>query len=119
VSQEARRIPIGADGVAIRANGAADDYSVLVEITAHVGRIKGGQIHKLAADAFKLIWAGSRLGSTRLILAVIDEGTEAYLRRPKAWLTGALEDNGVEVIRVEVPDAVRESIAAAQRRQVR
>jgi hypothetical protein len=118
VELEPRRIDMG-DGVAIEVNGASPDDSVLVELNAHVGPVKGGQTHKLAADAFKLVWAGSRLGSTRLVLAVVDDAVEAYLRRPKAWLSAALVDNQVEVIQVRLPESVLADIADAQKRQYR
>jgi hypothetical protein len=103
----------------VQVNGASDDNAVLVEITAHVGRVRGAQGHKLAADAFKLIWVSSRLGSTRRILAVVDDEVAAYLRHPKAWLTTAREDNQVEVIQVQLQESVRDSIVAAQKMQYR
>jgi hypothetical protein len=112
------RVELG-DGVRVELDGADDDRTVLVEVFAHLGAVKPGQARKMATDAFKLIWAGRRLDATRLVIAVADPATEAYLRRPSAWLTAALRDSGVEVLRVEVDAAVLAEVAAAQRNQYR
>lgn len=113
-----RRIDMG-DGVSVEIDGASADGSVLVEVSAHVGPLRGAQPRKLASDAFKLVWAGKRLGSTRLVIAVVDDGPAAYLRRPKAWLTAALLDSRVEVLQVSLPALVHAGIAEAQTKQFR
>lgn len=105
------------DGVRVEIDGASEDRAVLVEAYAHTGVLRGGQPKKLATDAFKLTWAGRKLGSTRLIIAVIDEDVEQYLLRPKAWLTEALRDSAVEVVRVSISDDARARVADAQRLQ--
>ena len=65
------------------------------------------------------MWIGRQIGATRLILAVADEKVEAYLRRPKAWLTQALIDLKVEVVRVDLDDATANAIRTAQTVQYR
>lgn len=105
------------DGVRVEIDGASEDRAVLVEAYAHTGVLRGGQPKKLATDAFKLTWAGRKLGSTRLIIAVIDEEVEQYLLRPKAWLTAAMRDSAVEVVRVDIDESARARVAAAQRLQ--
>ena len=97
-------IPTG-NGGRVELDGASKDFSILVEAYAHQGVLRGGQPKKLATDALKLTWIGRLVGATRLILAVADEQVEAHLRRPKAWLTQALIDLDVEVVRVELDDA--------------
>ncbi len=107
------------DGVRVQIDGATADRTVLVEIYAHVGALRGAQPRKLATDAFKLVWAGQKLGASRLILAVVDEQVAAYLRRPKAWLTAALRDAGIEVVVVPVGAATAQDLQDAQVRQYR
>jgi hypothetical protein len=118
IELEPRQIALG-DGPSIRVNGASADNQVLVELNTHIGPLKGSQPHKLTADAFKLIWAGSRLDAKRLIIAVVGEETEKYLQRPKAWLTAALSDSQVEVMRVRLDQVVVQGIVEAQKRQYR
>ncbi|KYJ97539.1 hypothetical protein [Microbacterium sp. CH1] len=111
------RIAIGDAHVEI--DGASPDYSVLVEAYARIGALKGAQPRKLATDAFKLAWAGQKLGAQRLILAVADEAAAGYLRRPGAWLTAAIADAGVEVLVAALDEDMRATVLAAQARQFR
>lgn len=92
---------------------------MLVEVYARQGALAGAQPKKLATDALKLTWIGKEVQAKRLILAVADERVESYLRRPSAWLTQALIDLGVKVIRVEVGATISESLQRAQRSQYR
>jgi len=105
------------DGVRVEIDGASEDRSILVEAYAHIGKLVGAQPKKLATDAFKLVWAGQKLSASRLVIAVIDEEVEAYLMRPKAWLTAALRDSQVEIVRVTIDDEAHARVAAAQTTQ--
>lgn len=107
------------DDAHVEIDGASPDHSVLVEAYARIGALKGAQPRKLATDAFKLAWAGEKLGATQLVIAVADEAAAQYLRRPGAWLTAAIRDAGVEVITADIGEALRDSIIAAQARQYR
>ncbi|MGO1548150.1 hypothetical protein [Microbacterium gubbeenense] len=111
------RIAIGEARVEI--DGASEDRSVLVEAYARVGALRGGQPKKLATDAFKLAWAGEKLGAQRLIIAIVGDEADAYLRRPGAWLTAALHDAKIEVIHVPLTADIRDSLTQAQARQYR
>lgn len=111
-------IPTG-NGGRVELDGATEDLSILVEAYAHQGALRGGQPKKLATDALKLTWIGRQLGAKRLILAVADEEVESYLQRPTAWLTQALRDLGVEVIRVDLDRATASAIRMAQSVQFR
>lgn len=107
------------DDARVEIDGANEDRSVLVEAYARIGAVRGGQPRKLATDAFKLAWAGKKLGAQRLIIAVAGEEAGAYLRRPGAWLTAALLDANVEVIHVPLNAELRDSLMQAQTRQYR
>lgn len=111
------KIPI--EGVRVEIDGASEDRSVLVEAYARIGTVKSAQQHKLSHDAFKLAWAGQKLGSRRLIIAVAGEDAAAYLQRPGAWVTMAIRDANVEVMHVPLEAALQTSLMDAQRRQYR
>lgn len=112
------RIDMG-EGVRVELDGASADRKILVEAYAHIGRLRGAQPRKLASDAFKLVWAGQKLEADRLIIAVIDEEVEAYLLRPKAWLTAALRDAHAEAIRVAIDADAHAQVVSAQLIQFR
>ena len=103
----------------VQIDGATSDLTVLVEAYAHIGPLRGAQPKKLATDAFKLSWIGPRVGATTLVLAVLDDAAANYLRRPKAWLTSAIEDAGITVVLVDVDRDVRAGIQDAQVAQFR
>jgi hypothetical protein len=107
------------NGRRVELDGSTADLSVLVEAYAHEGALRGGQPKKLATDALKLTWIGRQVGAKRLVLAVADRKVESYLQRPTAWLTQALIDLGVEVIRVDLDDATVSNLRAAQTVQYR
>lgn len=111
------RIAIGDAHVEI--DGVSAGHTVLVEAYARIGALRGAQPRKLAADAFKIAWAGRRLGSTRLVLALADEAAARYLQRSGTWFAAALRDTGVEVLVAELDDELRAAVLAAQARQFR
>jgi hypothetical protein len=107
------------NGVKVQIDGASPDRSVLFEAYAHVGPLLSGQSRKLTTDAFKLVWAGGRLGARRLVIAVADVEAEAYLLRPRAWLTATLRDSSVEVVRVVIDAEAHARVVEAQKIQFR
>lgn len=105
-------------GSRVEIDGVADDESVLVEVFAHQGPLKGAQIHKVARDALKLITvARSRTPAPRLILVLGDD--EAYKSvTGKSWLSEALKMWGIEPFTAELDEVARAAVLAAQARQV-
>lgn len=93
VESEPTRIELG-DRVQVQVDGATADRSILVEAFAHVGPVLSGQARKLTSDAFKLVWVGRRVGAKRLVIVVVDLDAQAFLLRPRAWLTAALKESG-------------------------
>lgn len=100
-------------GAAVQVDGVADDESVLVEIFAHQGKLKGGQQRKVALDALKLITLGRSRPGTQLILAFADDEAAAYARG-NGWLAQALSTWNVTVLVIELDDEDRKKIRAAQ-----
>ncbi len=106
-------------GSRVDVDGVADDRSVLVEVFAHQGRLKGGQVHKVARDALKLITVARDLPGppARLIIAFADANA-ASMVSGKSWLAEALKTWGVEIFIAELPEELKASLTAAQLRQI-
>jgi hypothetical protein len=105
-------------GAVVDVDGVAPDESVLVEVFAHQGPLKGGQRHKIAGDALKLITiARERKPVPRLLLAFGDPNITTFFAG-KSWLAAAINAWQIEIIVAELDDAVREGIRGAQARQV-
>jgi hypothetical protein len=116
VKLTARRLRLG-DGAYVVVDGVAPDESVLVEVFAHLGRLKGGQRHKVQGDALKLITLARSRPASKLIIAFCDQEA-ADCVRGGSWLAEALRAWGVEVRVAELEDDVRRGLRDAQERQV-
>ena len=104
-------------GARVDVDGVGAENSVLVEIFAHQGPLKGSQVHKVARDALKLITLGRGWPQARLIVAFAD-AEAANGVTGKSWLAEALRTWGVEVLVVELDAEVLAGLREAQRRQV-
>lgn len=105
-------------GAIVDVDGVASDGSVLVEVFAHQGHLKGGQRHKIAGDALKLITiARGKTPAPRLLLAFCDPKITTFFAG-QSWLAAAINAWQIEVIVAELDEAVREGIRGAQARQV-
>lgn len=116
VTLEPRRLTLPG-GASADVDGVAANESVLVEVFARQGGLKGGQRGKIARDALKLITLGQHRPGARLILALADEAAAKPLTA-KSWLADALATFKVEVLVVELDSDVRAGIRDAQIRQV-
>lgn len=103
-------------GSAVDVDGVGDDPSVLVEVYAHQGPLRGAQPKKLSQDALKLMTVRETLlPGARLMLALSDERAAAGVRR--GWLGEALVLWNVEVVVVALDPAVVAALVSAQGRQ--
>jgi hypothetical protein len=107
------------DGSCVEIDGGTDGPPpILAEVYAHQGRLKGGQPHKLLADAFKLVAARKLAfpcGHARILLVLTDDDAARSLR--VGWRKAALKAMDVEVVVVPLPPEVAASVRAAQKRQ--
>jgi hypothetical protein len=105
-------------GAVVQVDGIGPDFSVLVEIFAHQGVLKGGQKQKVCKDALKLITLRRHYPHARLFLAFADTAAAAYATTG-TWLSRALIEWGVEVVVVQLDAQDREKVLLAQTRQRR
>lgn len=104
-------------GARVDVDGVADDESVLVELFAHQGRLRGGQFHKVARDALKLITLRRDYPDARLVLGFADPEAAACVTGA-SWLSEALQTWEIEVFVTNLDDERRDALQAAQARQV-
>lgn len=119
VELEKKSIVLDGDSQAMEIDGYAPDPLILCEAWARIGPAKPGQQKKVMTDALKLVVARAELGGAEdchAVLAFCDEDAAAHFSG-KSWMAEALRQLNIEVLVVEIPPEVRESITAAQRRQ--
>lgn len=98
----------------VRPDGVASDDSIFVEVFAHIGKLRGGQMHKVSTDALKLLAIRDVHPTARLILAFADR---AAAESVSGWKAETLAANGIELRTVDLDPAERATIEAAQTRQ--
>ncbi|WP_354701251.1 hypothetical protein DSM112329_01560 [Paraconexibacter sp. AEG42_29] len=76
--------------------------TVLVEVFARRGRLKGPQLDKVARDALKLATLGRAHPSARLVIAFADADAARSVTGG-SWLAEALRTWNIEVLVVDVP----------------
>lgn len=103
-------------GARVDVDGVAADRSAFVEVFAHQGRLRGGQFHKVARDALKLITLGREHPEARLAV-VFGDAEAAACVTGASWLAEALRTWRVDVLVVDVDDELRTLLTAAQERQ--
>lgn len=104
-------------GATVHVDGATADQSVIVEVFAHQGRMRGSQPKKVAQDALKLITLGRTRQPATLVLAFADEAAARSVLGGKGWLAEALATWGVIVETVDIGHEHRAELLAAQGRQ--
>lgn len=105
-------LPLGSGFVQV--DGATHDESVLVEVYARIGRLKGGQPNKVLADATKLLALRRERPTARLILAFADQTAADSV---VGWRAEVLKTNNVEKLVVELGPVDRKLLLEAQVRQ--
>jgi hypothetical protein len=104
-------------GSYVNVDGMSEEPPVFVEVFAHQGALKGGQRHKIAGDVLKLVTLCKFYPTARLVIALASVDAARSLRN-RSWLAEAVATWGIEVVVVDLPEAVIESLRVAQLRQV-
>ena len=108
------------DGFRVEIDGADPELTVLVEAWAHQGPPKSAQKHKVLADTLRLLFVASTLSAApRLVVCLSDPVAAHHFTGARSWAAAALRSFGVDVEVVQLPDALRAEIVAAQTRQYR
>jgi hypothetical protein len=100
-------------------DGFADGaVPVCVEVWAHQGPAKGGQVHKVMRDFCKLLLVEKLLGKRcHKVFAVCDDESLAFLNR--SWQGRFAKEFDIETVVLDVCDTTRARVLEAQKRQFR
>lgn len=98
----------------MRPDGLSPDGSVVVEVFAHIGRMKAAQRNKVSADLLKLVAIRERQKDARLILAFVDQHAAASV---SGWRSEILKNHGIEIVVVELDNHDRLKVETAQSNQ--
>lgn len=109
-----QKVGVAVGNARAEVDGASADQSVLVEVFARIGKLRGAQLHKVSTDALKLLAIRESKPESTLVLAFADqEAADSIV----GWRAAVLEHNQIEKMVADLPAGEREAIRAAQRRQ--
>lgn len=101
----------------VQIDGLDEKNSVICEIYARVGKLKGSQPDKLASDLLKMALVEKLTDRVwRKIMCFCNESAAMTLKG-RSWLATVAAHFAVEVIVVEIPEKTREALLMAQKRQ--
>jgi hypothetical protein len=100
-------------GAPVQVDAASVDGTVLAEIFARQGALKGGQQKKVAIDTLKLITIHREQPAKQLVICFADKEAAAYATGG-GWVAQAVRTWGVDVEVVDIPADLRAEIVAAQ-----
>lgn len=109
-----QKVKLGFEEAWMEVDGATADESVLVEVFAHVGKLRGSQKHKVSTDALKLIALKEARPEARLILAL---GDQAAVDSVTGWKAAVLKRHGIELLAPQLSDVDLAELLAAQGKQ--
>lgn len=103
-------------GARIHLDARSEDGSVAVEAYARQGKLKGGQLKKIAQDVLKLALLRSEPGlpDVRPIIVFASEEARSSIT---GWVKHAAEVFDVELHVVDIDPGLRDAIVATQLRQ--
>jgi hypothetical protein len=99
----------------------ADSKAVVVEVFAHLGRVKAAQRHKVQTDVFKLslarqILLSQGIADVRAIVAFVCEDCSKAVTG-RTWVADAALQLGVDPQIVPIREDLRQELIAAQKEQ--
>ena len=97
----------------------SEEESIVGEIFSHIGKYKGSQPRKIANDILKMVLLDKAKNKTHKKLFVVCRDEEKnVLENSSSWLSECIRQFDVEVIKVDIPDIIKEQVLAAQKRQI-
>src|SRR5215213_1943765 len=103
-------------GAYVAVDGVGRDPLTYVEAFARQGILKGGQVQKIKGDTLKLSLLRHAHPQARCVL--VFASPEAARTATTGWIGEAGATFGIEVLVVQLDDALRARLIAAQARQV-
>ena len=97
----------------------SEEESIVGEIFSHIGKYKGSQPHKIANDILKMMLLDKVKNKThKKIFVVCRDEEKNVLESSSSWLSECIRQFDVDVIKVDIPDTIKEQVLAAQKRQI-
>jgi len=105
------------NGARIDVDGYCPDPLTYAEVFARQGKLKGGQIHKVAQDVLKLVTVRKLLAPNAQLYVVFADKSAAAILDGRGWLAEAARAWDVKPLVVRLDTELRGELNKAQDRQ--
>ncbi len=104
-------------GARIDVDGYCADPLIYAEVFARQGKLKGGQVHKVAQDVLKLVTVRKLLAPDAQLYIVFADESAAAILSGRGWLAEASSAWDVKPLVVQLGIELRDELNEAQERQ--
>ena len=103
--------------IAVQPDAVDSTNKIVVEVYAHIGKLKGSQSHKIKGDLLKLALIGKKLepGWRKIMCFACEEA--AKLVQGQSWVAHAAREFDVEIHVAPLPNERENEVISAQERQ--
>jgi hypothetical protein len=103
-----------------QSDGYSDEPPILCEIFSRIGEMKVAQFNKIGKDILKMLLIEKMHNKKfRKIIAFADEEAASCFAGGESWYSKVKDYFDIEIIVVDIPEELRTSLIAAQKRQYR
>lgn len=106
--------------VLFQVDGYSENPPIFCEIYSRVGEMKVAHYNKISKDILKMLLIEKLTGKQfRKIIAFADEETASPFLRGESWYSKVSDNFDIDIIIIDIPTDLKETLIAAQRRQYR
>ena len=91
-----------------------DGTTYLVEVYARTGKLKSGQIRKVAHDAMRL-WVAKQVPGFETAHRIIAFVSEEAWQSIRGWLLAAIQEMGIELTVIDLPSEALDTLRTAEK----
>jgi len=101
-------------------DGYSENPPILCEIYSRIGKMKVAQTNKIGKDILKMLLIEKMQNKTfRKIIAFADEETAKCFSGGESWYSKLKDLFNIEILVIDIPSELKESLLNAQKRQFR
>lgn len=101
-------------------DGYSENPPILCEIYSRIGKMKVAQHNKIGKDILKMLLIEKMQHKTfRKIIAFANEEAAQPFKESESWYSKLKEEFEIEIIVIDIPLELKESLVIAQKRQYR
>jgi hypothetical protein len=115
---ESRKVLI--NDTLFQVDGYSENPPILCEIYSRIGKMKVAQHNKIGKDILKMLLIEKMQNKTfRKIIAFADEEAAKSFSGGESWYSKLKDNFNIEILVIDIPSELKESLINAQKRQFR